>query len=553
MNHDIFGRPGGVSLTQDSSSLKGIIMKERWVVLLLVFTLLAPPFSISQPQVSIKEYQVAILPFLIHSQENIDYLREGIYDILFSRIGAEGRIAMIDRTAVERALYEERPMRLDEETAKKIGMRVGADFIVFGSLTKIGNYISLDARMISVTEDKPPLTAFTQHQGLDDVMVKIGDFGTEIAMKITGRRPTAGRAPAPGSGPSRSAIVMSREGLLDQGVTKSQIFPFEVKGVDVGDVDGDKKNELVVMDSNSLYIFRFNGEKLTLFQKLEMEPGNNFLTLDVANVNGRGPAEIIVTNLVDDNLRSFILEFEEGRFKKIHEKTGWFFRVLEHPKEGPVLMGQAMDPYGLITGPIYRLVWKKTTFEQGPKLPFPPDTKLFGLALIDTKTPGAPDPLIVDEFGRLRVLGPKGNYTWSSFDSFGGTDNYYETKKYKVDSYRGLDSPPYRVYIPGRILVRDLDGDGFNELIMNRNISAFGTAMFEKAKTFNKSEVVNMIWDQNNFLKIWQTREMDGYIADYQIRDVDNDGRDELVVALVNRSDAFERKRTSTLYFYELP
>jgi len=526
-------------------------MKIKWVVLLLISSLIVAPLSISQPQVSVKEYQVAILPFLIHSQENIDYLREGIYDILFSRIGAEGRIAMIDRTAVERALYEERPMRLDEEAAKKIGLRVGADYVVFGSLTKIGNYISLDARMISVTEDKPPLTAFTQHQGLDDVMVKIGDFGTEIGMKITGRRPAAGRAPAPGS--PRSGIVMSREGVLDQGVSKSQTFSFAVKGVDVGDVDGDKKNELVVMDSNSLYIFRYNGERLTLFQKLELEPGNNFLTLDVANVNRRGPAEIIVTNLIDDNLHSFILEFEEGRFKKIHEKTGWFFRVLEHPKEGPLLMGQAMDPYGMITGPIYRLVWKKTTFEQGPKLPFPPDTKLFGLALVEAKTPGVYDPLIIDEYGRLRILGSKGNYVWSSFDSYGGTNNFYETKKTKIEVYRAGESPPVKVYIPGRILVRDLDGDGINELIINRNISPFGSSMFENAKTFPKSEAVNMIWDENKFITMWKTQEMDGYIADYQIRDVDNDGRDELVVALVNRSDAFTRKETSNIYFYKLP
>jgi TolB-like protein len=526
-------------------------MKTKWVVLLLISSLLIPPLSISQTQVSIKEYQVAILPFLIHSQENIDYLREGIYDILFSRIGAEGRIQMIDRTAVERALYEERPMRLDEEAAKKIGLRVGADYIVFGSLTKIGNYISLDARMISITEDKPPLTAYTQHQGLDDVMLKIGDFGTEIGMKITGRRAPAGRPSGPGQG--RSGIIVSREGVLDQGVNKSQTFPFEMKGLDIGDVDGDKKNELVFMDSNSIYIFRYNGERLTLFQKLELDPGNSFLTLDVANVNRRGPAEIIVTNLVDDNLRSFILEFEEGRFKKIHEKTGWFFRVLEHPKDGPILMGQAMDAYGIISGPIYRLDWKKTTFEQGPKMPFPTGTKLFGLTLVDAKPPGVLTPLIVDEFNRLRLLGPRGNYTWSSFDSFGGTETFYETKKTKIEAYRGNDSPAYRVYIPGRILYRDLDGDGINELIINRNISGFGTTMFERAKSYDKSEVVNMIWDENNFLKIWQTREMDGYIADYQVRDVDNDGRDELVVALVNRSDAFERKKTSTVYFYELP
>jgi len=208
----------------------------------------------------------------------------------------------------------------------------------------------------------------------------------------------------------------------------------------------------------------------------------------------------------------------------------------------------------MIVGPIYRMDWKKTSFEQGPKMPFPPDTKLFGLALMETKTPGVHDPLIVDGFGRLRLLGSRGNYIWSSSDYYGGTDNYYETKKTRIETYNTAnDPPPYRVYIPGRILVRDLDGDGINELIMNRNISALGAAQFERVKTFNKSEVVNMVWDENNFLKIWSTRELEGYIADYQIRDVDNDGQDELVVGLVNRGDMFERKKTSTIYFFELP
>ena len=522
-------------------------MNVKWVVLLLIFTLFVPTLSISQPQGSSKVYNVAILPFIIHSEENLDYLREGIYDILSSRIGAEGRIVTIDRTAVERALYEERPVRLDEEAAKKIGTRVGADYIVLGSLTKIGNYISLDARMISISEEKSPLTAFTQHKGLDDVMVKIGDFAMEIGMKILGRRPAVGRAP--GSG--RSAILQSREGVLDQGMSRSQTFPFEVKGVDVGDVDGDKKNELVVMDSNSLSIFKYNGEKLTLFQKLELAPGNNFLTLDVADVNRNGRAEIIVTNLVDDNLRSFILEFEEKQFKKITETSGWFYRVMEHPKEGPLLMGQIMDSYGMIFGPIYRMVWKKTSFERGPKMPFPPDTKLFGLALIEAKTPGGLDTLIIDDFSKLRILGSKGNYVWSSSDHFGGTDNFYETKKKKIEAYNPADSPAFRVYIPGRILVRDLDGDGTNELIINKNTS--NTAAFERAKTFEKGEVFDMVWDENAFVKNWQTREISGYIADYQVRDVDNDGRDELVVAVVNPSAAFERKRTSNILFFKLP
>ena len=88
-------------------------------------------------------------------------------------------------------------MRLDETAATKIGTRIGADYIVFGSITKIGDYISLDARLISIAEEKPPVTIYTQQKGIDDVMVKIGDFAQEIGYKILGRRTMAGR---PGEG-----------------------------------------------------------------------------------------------------------------------------------------------------------------------------------------------------------------------------------------------------------------------------------------------------------------------------------------------------------------
>jgi TolB-like protein len=536
--------------TRKPDPMKGIFMKIKSVVLLLIFTLLIPPLSISQPQSSNKVYKVAILPFVIHSEENIDYLREGIYDILSSRITTEGRIVTIDRTAVERALYEERPMRLDEEAAKKIGMRVGADYIVLGSLTKIANYISLDARMISITEEKPPLTAFTQHKGLDDVMVKIGDFAQDIGMKILGRRPTVGRA----TGSGRSPFIQSKDmGLLDRSFSKSQTFNFEIKGIDIGDVDGDKKNELVVMDTNSLYIFKYNGEKLTLFQKqLELAPGNNFLTLDVADVNRNGLAEIIVTNMVDDNLRSFIVEFEEGRFKKITEKSGWFFRVLEHPKEGPVLMGQQMGSEGIIVGPIYKMVWKKTSFEKGQKMPFPSGTKLFGLALIEARAKGSLDTLVLDDFSRLRIVDSKGNYAWSSSDHLGGTNNYYETTKKKEEPYRPKDSPPWRVYVPGRILVRDLDGDGTDEVIINKNDSStYG--IFGRIRSFEKGEIDDLVWEENAFVTNWKTREIAGYISDFQVRDIDNDGENELVVAVVNPSGVLERKSTSNILFFKLP
>jgi len=348
---------------------KGIPMKLKAILLclLLALVLTLPSPSITQTRDPSKVYKVAILPFMIYSQENLDYLREGINDILTSRITVQDRITVIDRSLVERALYEEKPTRLDDAAATKIGMRVGADYIVLGSITKVGNYISLDARMISLTEEKPPLTAFTQHKGIDDVMVKIGDFAQDIGFKILGRRITASR---PGE-PSQKGGAIQRLGRESIDFKKSQNFGFEVKGLDIGDVDGDKKNEVVIMDDHNLYVFKYDGEKLSLFKKIEQGDHHNFLTLDVADVNHNGHAEIVVTSIVDDNLQSFILEYEEGKFRKIMDKTGWFFRVLEHPKQGPILMGQKMGGEGIAVGPIYQFIWKNKSFEKGPQLPFP--------------------------------------------------------------------------------------------------------------------------------------------------------------------------------------
>jgi TolB-like protein len=504
-------------------------MKFKWILLslFLCFILTLPSPSITQTRDTRKVYKVAILPFLIHSQENLDYLREGIYDILSSRITVEGRIVVIDRTIVEQALYEERPMRLDEAVAVKIGRKVEADYIVLGSLTKIGDYISLDARLISITEEKPPLGVYTQHKGIDDVMVKIGDFAQDIGYKILGRRAMAGRP----TEQRRSFIIREKEEEL--GIKKSQTFGIEIKGIGIGDVDRDGKNELVIMDNHNLYVFKYDGEKLTLFQKIETGFHNNFLTLDVADVNRNGHAEIIVTSVVEDDLRSFILEYEEGKFRKITDKAGWFFRVLDHPKDGPILIGQQMSGEGIPAGRIYKFVWKKKSFEKGDKMPFPRGTTIFGLAMGNVRSKEAMDIVMFDDSDRLKILSLDGKFSWNSGEKFGQTENSYETRKKKDEIYSkfGL-SPTVRVYIHGRIIIKDLHGDGLNEVIVSKPNVSMGIS--QKTRTFESGEVYSLFWNGKEIVVDWKTREIKGYIADYQIKDVDNDGEEELVVAVVN-------------------
>jgi TolB-like protein len=534
--------------------MKGTTMKFKLILILCLLSLLTlPSHSITQTRDPGKVYKVAILPFLIHSQENLDYLREGIHDILTSRITVEGRIAIIERTAVERILYEMRPLRLDEAVAKEVGTKAGADYIVLGSLTKIGNYISLDARLISITEEKPPLGIYTQHKGLDDVMVKIGEFAQDIGYRIVGRRAMAGR-PTESKRPyliqpGRETGRVGPEGL---GFKRSQSFNFEIKGLDIGDVNGDKKNEIVLMDYHNLYVFKYDGERLNLYRKIEAGYQHNFLTLDVADVNRNGFAEIIVTSVIEDNLQSMIIEFEQGEFRTIARKAGWFFRVIEHPKDGPILLGQQMGSYGLMTGPIYRFVWKKKSFERGPKMPLPKETQLFGFTLANIRGQGGADIILLDDFDRLKMLSHDGKFIWKSRESFGGTNNFYDTQKKKEEVYRE-SAPPWRTYIPGRILVKDLDGDGLNEIIINRNYSST-LKLFDRLRAFESGEIHNLIWEDDSFLTNWKTRELRGYISDFQVKDADNDGSEDLVVGLVEstRSGIVGGEGSSQILFFKL-
>jgi len=314
------------------------------------------------------------------------------------------------------------------------------------------------------------------------------------------------------------------------------------------------------MDDHNLYVFKYDGEKLSLFKKIEHGNEHNFLTLDVADVNHNGHAEIIVTSVVEDDLRSFILEFEEGKFRKITEKSGWFVRVLEHPKEGPTLMGQRMGSEGLPVGAVYKFVWKKKSFEKGPKMPFPKETQIFGTTVADIRGKGKLEVITFDQSNQLTIVSDDGKTQWRGRDRFGGTSNFYDTRKKKADGFRPQDAPPWRTYIPGRILIRDLNGDGTPQLIVNKNEFTTGQ-FFERVRSYEKGEIFNLVWEEDRLVPNWKTREIDGYIADYQVKDADNNGDVELVVAVVlpaasisdeGVSAVLSGKKRSNILFFKL-
>jgi len=159
---------------------------------------------------------------------------------------------------------------------------------------------------------------------------------------------------------------------------------------------------------------------------------------------------------------------------------------------------------------------------------------------------------MLDRMDKISILSPDGKPVWTSRERFGGTANFYDTLKKRPEGFKPQDSVAWRAFIPGRILSRDLDGDGINEIILNKNHASL--SMFERAKTYESGEVYNLIWEQDSLNTSWKTKEITGYISDFQIRDADNDGNEDLVVAVVESqaSGAMRAKGTSAILFFKL-
>ncbi|MFH1103314.1 MAG: hypothetical protein V1714_06060, partial [Pseudomonadota bacterium] len=216
--------------------------------------------------------RVGILPFQINAPQDLSYLKNGIVDMLTSRLTWEGNVTVSPAPPKD---------PVNEQTAKDIGSQLGLDYVVFGSLTVLGNSISIDAKVIDITEKKPVRTFFIQSSSMDEVIPKIDLLATDINQTVFGRSVIADKTP-PAAEPKRPIDEsrahpdkLAQGGFEDgtaqpsdlgpgsafsrriEGITfwKSPNFSYLINGLAVGDVNGDGRMETVVVTPHTVFIY----------------------------------------------------------------------------------------------------------------------------------------------------------------------------------------------------------------------------------------------------------------------------------------------------------
>ena len=157
-------------------------MPKKIIFILMVF-FIVPGLAVIEVQAA-PEGKVALLPFTIYSQEDLTYLQKNILETLANDLGKQN-IPLLPISKTQSWLGQKIPS--DWTELRALGKQLEADWIIYGSLTKIGQRLSLTGNLLEIQSDKPPLSFSITEEGLENVLRLTDRFSKEVGLRILGQ------------------------------------------------------------------------------------------------------------------------------------------------------------------------------------------------------------------------------------------------------------------------------------------------------------------------------------------------------------------------------
>jgi len=553
------------------------VVKKTSLAILLLLYVLAP----ISPAVA-KEMRLAIFPFSVNAKDDISYIRDGISSLLPSRIAVSGKLAIIDSYTVRSELNKlaaEHPLSADIALGKKLQ----ADYILVGSITKIGSNASLDTRLIETANPDAITPFFIQSLGLNDMLPQLTTFGETVRKTILGepeptkqamaQPPQAEQAPpapvaqqpsnkeaqkkeVPSDAEPESAedaeyqtVVQPRaekkSPLFESAPVNSITIPGEsLHCVTSGDLDGDGKTELLISGKHRILIYQWVAEGLKLRDEIKGGPGDYIIHVDTGDTDRNGRDEIFVSSVGETTPNffapnSFVLEMKDNTYNKIEKAQQWIFRIYQPPGKRAIILGQTAGQNNPFANQIYSFSWKNGNLTMRKEFLIPESLNLYSFAQGDINNDGRLEYIafykgLLSFNYQLYIFSSLGRMIWRDQQlKLGGEVNDYQKLMFNNDMKE-------KEFLPMRVLCDDFNRDGRLDVIVARN-STKGNIITEKLSRYNQGEVLCLHWDGYDLSPNWSSEMMDGYVTDYGVFDLDGDNKQEIYILSVKEAGLLKK------------
>ncbi len=338
------------------------------------------------------------------------------------------------------------------------------------------------------------------------------------------------------------------EGLLEY--VGKQEFRFKIVDFDVGDINGDGREELIVVAPNRVIVYSYKNKNLKQALTFRADNENHkFLGVDVGDINRNGRDEIFVTDQLGDSLSSFVLEARPGkkRLERTWRDVNLFFRIIHPFGKKPTLLAQSPGVNTPFHGPIKKMVFSKGRYVTRSNLKLPSiygvDFILYGLTSVDINGDGKDEIVMLDKDYHLRVYSASGRVLVQSNEYYGNDPRFIDVASNNIGTITQEGKP---VRFRGRLqFIRQ----GKNRyLLLPKNISAGGSFLPGLNLDLNSSVVVLGL-SQEGLEKSFETKKQKGYLAAYQVVSAGENLPVRLHKATVEER-ALGGKTISTIYTY---
>lgn len=537
------------------------------------------------------EVRIAVFPFAYEGAGSKPlWLSSAVADILSSRLYVSKQVSLVDQARIKAAL-QKRKGALTLDAMKAVGAELGAQAFVAGTIDEQGEIITLTAHVVPVEPFAPSGDFSATCKGRDELIGKVGALANDIKLALAGPVPDAsefGLQEPEGetrglvreeelTSVERAGGVTATEGPPETReeestpavplppslkvwpcVWQSEAIPGRVRGVVVNDLDGDGGNELALLTEQEVLVVRKTAQGLEERGRYK-EPGQcRFLRIDSGDINSNGVNELFVTSVREkaplgavadyqkqqgEELASLVIEWKDQTLKKIGENLPWFLSLLPLGTEGVALWGQEAGKDAPLAGAILPLVWNGEKYVPSGDQGLPAGLQVLGMGILTRE--GKRAYLQLDSQGGLSVHGPEGEVMWGGDKTFGGTDLGVTLVGSRAE-WKTETLP-----LPLRVLVRDLNGDGEDDILVGENVVR-KTGVLDRTLTIQKGAVSSLVWKGDDMEVRGITADREEGVADYCMGDGDNDGKEELIVVVRPPESFFSLHPKSYVAFYDL-